>query len=68
MVIAIDSLASKSIERISSSIQISDTGIVPGAGVENSRKEISVKTLDLNKDFIEIERQLKEIAEKYLTE
>lgn len=47
MLIAIDALASRNIERISSSIQISDTGIVPGAGVENTRKEISKKTLGI---------------------
>ena len=41
----VDSLASKSIERISSTIQISDTGIVPGAGVGNTRKELSKNTL-----------------------
>ncbi|MFR4412253.1 MAG: GPR endopeptidase, partial [Clostridia bacterium] len=29
------------------SIQIADTGIVPGAGVENKRKEISKKTLGI---------------------
>lgn len=45
MLIVIDSLATRSIERISSSIQIADTGIVPGAGVNNTRKEISKKTL-----------------------
>lgn len=45
LVIVIDALASRSIERISSSIQISDTGIVPGSGVENARKEISKNTL-----------------------
>ena len=39
MLIAIDALASRSIERISSTIQISDTGIVPGAGVGNTRQE-----------------------------
>ncbi len=33
LLIVIDALASRSIERISSSIQIADTGIVPGAGV-----------------------------------
>ena len=32
LVIVIDALASRSIERISSTIQLSDTGIVPGAG------------------------------------
>lgn len=47
MLIVIDALASRSIERISSSIQIADTGIVPGAGVDNTRKEISIKTLGL---------------------
>ena len=45
LVIVIDALASRSIERISSTIQISDTGIVPGAGVGNTRKEISQETL-----------------------
>lgn len=35
--VVIDSLASRSIERISKSIQISDTGIIPGGGVGNSR-------------------------------
>ena len=33
LIIVIDALASKSMERISSTIQIADTGIVPGAGV-----------------------------------
>ena len=47
LVIVIDALASRSIERISSSIQIADTGIVPGAGIENTRKEISEKTLNI---------------------
>ena len=47
MLIVIDSLASRSIERISSTIQISDTGIVPGAGVGNTRSEISKSTLGI---------------------
>ncbi len=45
LIIVIDSLASKSIERISSSVQISDTGIIPGAGIGNKRREISKDTL-----------------------
>ena len=45
LIIIIDALASRSIERISSSIQIADTGIVPGAGVGNARKELSKETL-----------------------
>ena len=47
LVIVIDALASRSIERISSTIQLSDTGIVPGAGVGNTRNEISIKTLGI---------------------
>lgn len=47
LVIVIDALASRSIERISSTIQLSDTGIVPGAGVGNKRAEISVETLGI---------------------
>ena len=47
LLIVIDALASRSIERISSSIQISDTGIVPGAGVGNTRQEISQRTLNI---------------------
>ena len=45
LIIVIDALASKSMERISSTIQIADTGIVPGAGVGNTRQELSQKTL-----------------------
>ena len=47
LLIVIDSLASKSVERISSTIQIADTGIVPGAGVGNKRKELSANTLGI---------------------
>ena len=47
LLIVIDALASRSIERISSSIQLADTGIVPGAGVDNTRKEISQNTLGI---------------------
>lgn len=47
LIIVIDALASRSIERISSTIQLADTGIVPGAGVDNTRKEISEKTLGI---------------------
>ena len=47
LIIVIDALASRSIERISSSIQLADTGIVPGAGVGNTRKELSQNTLNI---------------------
>ena len=47
LIIAIDSLCTRNIERISTSIQISDTGIVPGAGVGNKREELSKETLGI---------------------
>ncbi len=45
--IVIDSLASKSIERLNKTIQITDTGIQPGSGIGNKRKEISKDTLGI---------------------
>ena len=47
LIIVIDALASRSMDRISSSVQLADTGIVPGAGVGNTRKELSEKTLNI---------------------
>lgn len=47
LVIIIDALASRNIERISSSVQLADTGIVPGAGVGNARKEVTENTLGI---------------------
>lgn len=46
-IIAIDALASKNIERLNKTIQITDTGIHPGSGVGNNRLEISKKTLGI---------------------
>src|SRR5699024_998502 len=46
-VIAIDALASRSIERINETIQLSDSGIHPGSGVGNKRKELSMDTLGI---------------------
>lgn len=46
-VIAVDALASRSIERINETIQISDSGIHPGSGVGNKRKELSEETLGI---------------------
>ena len=43
LIIVIDALASRSIERISSTIQLSDTGIVPGAGVREYKKRTKHK-------------------------
>lgn len=47
LIIAIDSLCSKNINRIGKSIQISDTGIVPGGGVGNKQEELSKQTLGI---------------------
>lgn len=45
VIIAIDSLAARNVNRISTTIQISDTGISPGAGTGNMRKQLTEKTL-----------------------
>lgn len=45
VIIAIDALISRDISRLFKTIQISNTGITPGAGVGNTRKEISRKTM-----------------------
>lgn len=47
LLIVIDALASRSMERISSTVQIADTGIIPGAGVGNQRKELTIDTLGI---------------------
>ncbi|MGM7721057.1 GPR endopeptidase [uncultured Metabacillus sp.] len=46
-VIAIDALAARSIERVNTTIQISDTGIHPGSGVGNKRKALSQETFGI---------------------
>lgn len=45
LIIVIDALAARSISRINQSIQITTSGINPGSGVGNQRKELSKKTL-----------------------
>lgn len=45
LVIAVDALASRRAARISSTIQLSDTGIEPGAGVGNQRMGINQESL-----------------------
>ena len=44
-VVAIDALASRRIERLGRTVQISDAGISPGAGVGNHRTRINQETL-----------------------
>ena len=45
--IVIDALASSSIDRINKTIQITDTGIHPGSGIGNNRREISYDTVGI---------------------
>lgn len=44
-VVAIDALASRKMERVNSTIQISTAGISPGGGVGNTRKSLTKETL-----------------------
>ena len=44
-VVVVDALAAKSISRLGNTIQVSNTGISPGSGVQNARKELNEKTL-----------------------
>lgn len=46
-IITIDALASQSIERVNKTIQMTDTGIHPGSGIGNKRKEISFHTIGI---------------------
>lgn len=45
VVIAIDALASRKTERISTTIQLADTGITPGSGIGNKRKGLNFEYL-----------------------
>lgn len=46
-IIAVDALASGSIDRVNKTIQMTDTGIHPGSGIGNARKEISKTTIGI---------------------
>ena len=46
-VVAIDALACSDLHRLGTTIQISDAGISPGSGVQNSRAELSRRTLGI---------------------
>ncbi|EMJ3790902.1 TPA: GPR endopeptidase [Clostridioides difficile] len=47
-VVAIDALASRKMERVNSTIQISTAGISPGGGVGNTRKSLTKETLGVD--------------------
>ena len=44
-VIVVDALAARSVSRLGCTVQMTDTGVSPGSGVGNRRKEISRRTL-----------------------
>lgn len=44
-VILIDAMATGSLHRLCKTIQLADSGLTPGGGVDNSRKEITASTL-----------------------
>lgn len=45
LLIVIDALASRSVSRVNTTIQLTDTGISPGSGVGNNRKAINEESL-----------------------
>lgn len=45
LIVAVDALAARSLKRLNSTIQITDTGICPGSGVFNDRKGLNKETL-----------------------
>ncbi|GIO55661.1 GPR endopeptidase [Paenibacillus cellulositrophicus] len=45
LIIAIDALASKSLERVNTTIQIADIGIHPGSGIGNKRRGLTKEVL-----------------------
>lgn len=47
-VIAVDALAARSIGRLNRTVQITNTGICPGAGIGNNRQELSKETLGVD--------------------
>lgn len=73
--IVVDALCSSSIERINNTIQITNTGIKPGSGIGNKRKEISKETLGIPViaigiptvvDFVTITSEIMDLVVKYL--
>lgn len=44
-VVAVDALAARSLARLGRTVQLSDTGISPGSGIGNARKELTEQTL-----------------------
>lgn len=47
LIIAIDALASRSVNRLNTTVQIADTGISPGSGIGNNRKALNEESLGI---------------------
>lgn len=47
LVIVIDALAARSIHRVNTTIQLTDTGISPGSGIGNNRKALNEESLGI---------------------
>ncbi|APM38275.1 GPR endopeptidase [Clostridium kluyveri] len=47
IIVCIDALASRKMDRVNTTIQIGNTGISPGSGIGNKRMELSEKTLGI---------------------
>ena len=46
-VIVVDALAARRLSRLGTTVQLSDTGIIPGSGVGNARKEITERSVGI---------------------
>ncbi len=73
-IIAIDALASRRVERLGCTLQISDTGISPGAGVGNNRFEINKATTGIPvialgiPTVVDVMTLIRDIAPEYIFE
>ena len=45
LVVAVDALAARSVDRLCSTVQLADTGLHPGSGIGNSRKALNAETV-----------------------
>ena len=45
VVLVVDALAARSVRRLGTTIQLTDTGICPGAGIGNNRRELNEQTV-----------------------
>jgi len=71
LLIVIDALAARDSSRLCKTIQITDTGIHPGSGVGNNRKEISFETLGmpaLSQDLFNLYYEYHEPAARIIIE